>query len=225
MVLGTSRPFGIQARPRQGQSGQAWDNSALPDLLAQAIPSANIWNGALGGSIIATTPPPVVPGDVAIADHIGDEVTAYLALNPGSPRRAALVWAGCNDALHYFYASFVANPSLTSVELLAALGTAANDRLDAYLAALVAAGVQRIVVCTETPAPEYLGGPGVAPQDAFDTWLPTFNAHILALSDPRIIVADLANAPGLVLAADGLHYTDYTPHASFLLPYVEEALA
>lgn len=191
------------------------------------MPGVNAYNGSLGSSIIATSPGPYQPGDVAIADHIADQVTAYLAINPTATKRAAVVWTVANDAGHWCLYQWGLNNALTAPELGATLDVDVIVRLDNYLAALFSAGIDRVVVCTEPPLPTYYGGPGNPVQDATDRIIASFNAYVLSLdgSDPRIIVADLATAPGLVLAADGGHYNDYGPHAAYLLPFCQAAVA
>ncbi len=223
-MLGTSRPFGVQAQPRHGQSGQAGFNSALPDLLAADMPGVNVWNSALGSSIIASSPGYYVAGDVAISGLIASQVTAILLANPGA-KNAALLWAGTNDAGHAAADDAAHHPGYTGAQLIPDMDVDICTRLDDYIAALFVAGVMKIVACTEPPAPAYYGGPTAPAQQAYNRVMASFNAHVLALSDPRIIVADLATLAGFPLAPDGLHYTDYAPAAAFLLSYCQAAVA
>ncbi len=178
-------------------------------------------NSSLGSSIVATSPGLYVSGDVAIADLIASQVTAVLAANPGA-KNAVLLWALTNDAGHAAQKDAIDNPGFTGAQLITSMDVDICTRLDNYLTALFAAGVMKTVVCTEPSAGSYYGALGTPTRDAYERVIAAANAHILALSDPRIIVADLANAPGIELT---LHPTDYAPFEAYLLPFCQAALA
>lgn len=227
IVVGTSRPLGALATPYPGVDGLAGTAypqpiNALPDLLAASLPNVNVYNSALGSSLIASSPGYYDGGEGGILSFVAQQVTPFL--QGGPVPNVLLIWSGINDVLHSVVGLHAANPSWTQAQLFGAMSGVAWTRMRLYLNAVFAVGVKHIVICTE-PSQNYFSG--ASPQQPAANQLQAeFNASALAYNglDPRVTVVDLASASGMVLTPDQLHYADYHAMLAYLLPYLQALL-
>ncbi len=240
LCVGDSLTLGIQASPRRGIYGLSFPNNSYPVLLAALLAAAglacNVWDIGVGSATVGRTPGVYVPGPPTfpvLQEQIQRDVIGHLQspLSGVTVPSVVVLWAGINDLLH----PAGINPFAPAADIIPGLGAQVWVRLQTYIASLLAAGVQRILICTLPPNGTFAG---LNAQIAVDREQAILNGLItngwraagcysliplatLAAIQPSTTPPFWPNPP---FGSDSLHYTSYTAIATFIAAYVIAAI-